>query len=228
MKRLIIIPAYNEAPVISTTIAKVKKVIKESKKSFDILVIDDGSNDNTYAKAKQMEALVARHKINRGLGGALGTGLLYAKKQNYDLAVTIDADGQHNPQDIDKVILPIETKKADLVIGSRTKSKLGQMPIDRRIINLLGNLVTWLLFGVWTSDSQSGFRSFSKKAISCIEIKTERMEVSSEIFCEVKKNNLKITEAPIQVIYTEYSRSKGQDNLNAFNVLYKLLLRIAR
>jgi len=227
MKRLIIVPAYNEAPVISKTLSLLKKTLK-GKGSFDILVVNDGSQDNTAQQASLPGIKVLTHGLNRGLGGALGTGLEYAKRNNYDLAVTFDADGQHDPQDLIKAIKPIEQKKVDLVIGTRTKSHQGQMPIDRKLINWASNLVTKILFGVWTSDSQSGFRAFSKKAINCIEIKTERMEVSSEIFSEVKRHRLKISEIPIRVIYTDYSRSKGQSNLNAINVLYKLLLRLVR
>lgn len=227
MKRLVVVPAFNEAPVISNTLKSLKQTLKQSGK-YDILVVDDGSTDNTFQEATRSKVKVLRHKLNRGLGGALGTGLEYARRNDYDLAVTFDADGQHDPKDIVKLAKLIEQDKADLAIGSRTTSKSGQMPWDRMLINWTSNVVTLLFFGVWTSDSQSGFRAFSKKAINYIEIKTERMEVSSEIFSEVKKHKLRVKEIPIRVIYTDYSRSKGQSNLNAVNVLFKLLLRLAR
>ncbi len=227
MKRLVIVPAFNEGRVIYDTLISLKKSLK-TKGKFSILVIDDGSSDNTLFQAKKARVKVLRHRMNRGLGGALGTGLEYAKRNNYDLAVTFDADGQHHPKDLLKLIKPIENRKADICIGTRTLSKQGQMPVDRKIINWLSNFATYLLFGIWTSDSQSGFRAFSKKALNLIQIKTERMEVSSEIFSEIKRHKLKFKEIPITVIYTDYSRSKGQANLNAFNVLYKLLLRLAR
>ncbi len=224
MRRLIIVPAYNEAQVIFTTITKLKKRLN---KKFDILVVDDGSLDQTFPEAKKTHVRIVRHPLNRGLGAALGTGIAYARKGKYDLAITFDADGQHDPRDINKAVKPIEASKADLVIGTRTKG-IGNMPFDRWVINWASNILTFLLFGIWTSDSQSGFRAFSKKALHYIEIKTEGMEVSSEIFSEVKKHQLKVAEIPIHVIYTTYSRSKGQTNLNAFNVLVKLLLRLAR
>lgn len=227
MKRLIIVPAYNEAKVIYQTLASLKNTLRH-KKSFDILVVDDGSTDNTSREALKAKVKVIQHKLNRGLGGALGTGLAYARIHKYDLAVTFDADGQHDPRDIIIAVKPVEEKIADIVIGTRTRSNMGQMPLDRKIINWLSNIVTWVFFGIWTSDSQSGFRAFSKKALRVVEIKTEKMEVSSEIFAEIKKHHLRVSEVPIRVIYTEYSRSKGQDNLNAINVLYKLLLRLFR
>ncbi|MBI2010410.1 MAG: glycosyltransferase family 2 protein [Candidatus Chisholmbacteria bacterium] len=227
MKRLVIIPAFNEAPMIRRTLKNLKEVTQKLM-PCDILVVDDGSGDKTGTIARNAGVLVLRHKLNRGLGGALGTGLEFAKRQNYDVAVTFDADGQHHPNDIVKATEPIERGEADIVIGTRTKSSHGNMPVDRRLIIRGSNVITWLLFGVWTSDSQSGFRAFSKKAIQHVELKTDRMEVASEIFAEAKKHKLKVTEVPITVIYTDYSRSKGQGNLNAINIFYKLLLRLAR
>lgn len=227
MKRLIIVPAFNEASVIRHTLLSLKQELKKIGQ-FDILVVDDGSSDQTANIAEKTDAIVVRHRLNRGLGGALGTGLTFAKRENYDLAVTFDADGQHNPADIIKAIKPIETEGADIVIGSRTLSAHSRTPAVRKIIIWGSNVITKLLFGIWTSDSQSGFRAFSQKAIRLLKIKTERMEVSSEVFAEAKRHHLKVIEVPITVIYTDYSLSKGQGNLNAVNVLYKLLLRLAR
>lgn len=223
MKQLIIVPAFNEAPVIFATLTNLQRTVS----GFDIIVVDDGSTDATAHQARRAKVKVLHHALNRGLGGALGTGLEFAKRRNYDLAVTFDADGQHDPRDILTAIRPILTGSADVVIGSRTRGH-GHMPLDRQLLNWLGNVLTWLMFGIWTSDSQSGFRAFSKPAIQTIEVKTEGMEVSSEFFAEVKRHKLKVTEVPIKVIYTDYSRAKGQSNLNAVNVLVKLLLRLVR
>jgi len=102
------------------------------------------------------------------------------------------------------------------------------MPFDRLIISWVGNIVTFLLFGIWTTDSQSGFRAFNQKAIRVVKIKTQGMEVSSEIFGEIKRHHLRLAEVPIRVIYTDYARKKGQKNLNAPRVVLKLLLRLFR
>lgn len=227
MRRLVIIPAFNEASVIRHTLKELKRVTQKLS-PCDILVVDDGSRDKTGIIAREVGVFVVRHKLNRGLGGALGTGLEFAKRGNYDVAVTFDADGQHYPEDIIKAIKPIEVNQADIVIGTRTKSREGHMPFDRRLLIWASNLVTWALFGIWTSDSQSGFRAFSHKAIVHLKLRTDRMEVASEIFAEAKKNKLRIREIPIKVIYTDYSRAKGQGNLNAINIFYKLLLRFVR
>lgn len=225
-KLIIIIPAFNEAPVLS----RVLQAIKLATRQFhpQIVVIDDGSTDATAKVAYQHGTEVLSHRINLGLGAALGTGLAHAQKSGADIAVTFDADGQHHPDDISRVIKPILDGQADVVIGTRLKSNRGHMPVDRFLVNWLSNLLTWALFGIWTTDSQSGFRGFSQKAINSLQLKTQGMEVSSEVFAEIRRHKLRLIEVPIQVIYTDYSRRKGQSALNAPQVLFKLLLRLAR
>ena len=169
MKLVIIVPAFNEAPVIRKVLVALKKEIA-SLGEVEIVVVDDGSVDATAKEAMTAGAKILSHPINRGLGGALGTGLTYAKLVNADIAVTFDADGQHDPGDIRRVIEPIRKGDADVVIGSRTLKGMQQIPFDRRIILWFGNVITKLLFSVSTSDSQSGFRAFSKPAIRQIEV----------------------------------------------------------
>lgn len=226
MKLLIVIPAYNEEQIIAQTISSLQNTSIHP--NPHILVIDDGSQDQTFQTAKKTGVKVLKHSLNRGLGGALGTGLEYARRQGYDLMVTFDADGQHDPKDLQKVIKPILNLKADVVIGSRTISQQGKIPPDRQIIIKLSNLLTFLLFRQKTSDSLSGFRGFSKKAIQKIHIRTEKMEVSNEFFAEIKRHKLNLKEVPIKIIYTKYSRSKGQSNLNSINIVVKLFLRLFR
>ncbi len=226
MKAVVIIPALNESQVISQVLQGVKRELKELS-DCEILVVDDGSTDDTYEKVLASEVKVVRHVVNRGLGAALKTGLTWAKNHRADIAVTFDSDGQHNPQDIKKIIAPILTNEADIVIGSRFK-KRQNVPADRFIINWIANFTTLLIFGVLSTDSQSGLRAFSKKAIELIDFKSDRMEFSSEILLEAKKNNLRIKEVPIDAIYTKYSRLKGQKNTNAIPVFLKVLIRFLR
>lgn len=223
---VIIIPAFNEAQVLPQVIKDIRRQAQSWRPQ--IVVVNDGSADATGEVARQAGATVVTHKLNRGLGAALGTGLAYAKQVGADIAVTLDADGQHDPADIRKVMASIIKRQADVVIGTRLNSNRGRMPLDRLMVNWLSNLLTWLLFGVWTSDSQSGFRAFSKQAIQSLRLKTERMEVSSEIFGEIHRHRLRLAEVPIRVIYTAYSRRKGQSSLNAAYVFFKLMLRLAR
>jgi glycosyltransferase involved in cell wall biosynthesis len=227
MKLLVVVPAFNEGQVIKSTLLTLKKSLKRYPDA-EIVVIDDGSTDNTFDLADQVGVTVLRHVLNRGLGGALGTGLKYARSIGCDTMVTIDADGQHDPEDIHPMINLITHNQADVVIGSRVISTKGKIPHDRKILLSLSNLLTQILFGQATSDSLSGFRAFNKKAIKSIEIKTQRMEVSNEFFKEIKKHHLALAEIPIKVIYTNYSRAKGQRNLNGIKIVYKLILRLFR
>lgn len=217
MKIIVIIPAYNEEKTIRDVLQKAKKYVTK------VVVIDDASSDSTHQIAIKEDAIVYRHSINRGLGGALGTGIKVALKENADIAVTLDADGQHDPSEISRLIQPIIDNKADVVIGSRFLRNQ-KVPIRRKIYNKIGNIITYLLFSVKTSDSQSGFRALNHKALELLKIKTNKMEVSSEIMKEIGKNNLRFMEVPIKAIYTEYSLSKGQSFFTGLRTLFKLII----
>jgi len=225
----VILPAFNEEKVIGQVLTHLKDFLNGLKNlNSRIVVVDDASTDKTGRIVRKEGVIVLSHLINRGLGGALRTGLEYARIKGADIAVTMDGDGQHDPSDIKKLIQPILKGKAKVVIGSRLLKGVKQIPWDRRLILWLSNWVTYLFFGVYTTDSQSGFRAFSRRAIEKIKLRTQRMEVSSEFFGQIRKNNLKFTEVPIRVIYTPYSRQKGQSNLNALKILIKLILRLGR
>lgn len=226
MNLAIIAPALNEGQVISNVLKSLPKKIRGIYKIY-IVVVNDGSTDNTAKEAKSSGAIVLTHVINRGLGAAIKTGLSWAKKEDVQILVTFDADGQHNPDDIQRVIKPILSHEADLVIGSRFITKQ-QVPLDRLFLNRIANLVAFLLFGIKSTDTQSGLRAFSRKAIELIDYKADRMEFSSEIFLEAQRNNLKVTEIPIQAIYTPYSRKKGQKNVNAIPIMLKFLVKFLR
>lgn len=227
-KLLVLIPAFNEVKVINKVINKIPNKIKGVKK-ISILVIDDGSTDGTKDNIRKSKRIkVIRHVINRGLGAAIKTGLTLAKKEDIDILVTMDADCQHDPREIIKMIKPIINNSADVVIGSRLLKNTKLMPLSRKIVNRIANVITYLITGVMSTDSQSGFRAFSKKAVKCLNPITERMEVSSEIFREIKKNRLTYIEVPIRSIYTNYSLMKGQSILNGPDVFYRLLIRSLR
>lgn len=223
MKKLVIVvPVFNEEEVLSSVLKDLKKISIQGIET-EIVVVNDGSTDKTEKEIKRNQVKQLLHVINRGLGGALGTGLAYARAKNADFMITFDGDGQHNAKDVTKIIKPLFSKSADVVIGSRMLKK-SEMPKDRLVINFLANLSTFILWGIWTSDSQSGLRAFNKKALTKIEINLNRMEVSSEILKEIKRNKLKLMEIPIKAIYTRYSQNKGQKLANSFNVFAKLLM----
>jgi glycosyltransferase involved in cell wall biosynthesis len=228
---LVVVPAYNEEQVISQTLVSLIQTLRTLKQHSEIVIIDDGSTDRTYKLASQHQVTILRHLLNRGLGGALGTGMAYAKQQQPDVVVTFDADGQHDPDDIKPLIKPILTGQKDVVIGSRMLDNNQDMPWERKTVNTIANLLTTMLFHHYSTDSQSGLRAFSRTAVNCINVKTDRMEVASEFFHQISKHHLRYGEIPIKTIYTDYSLSKGQDGigtLNSLNVGLKMLLRLFR
>lgn len=201
-KTHIILPAYCEGRVI-------KKVIEDiQREGFkNIIVIDDGSTDNTYEVAKSTGVIVLKHPINRGKGAATQTGIDGAKLLDADIIVTMDSDGQHNPKDIKKLLKPILDNEADVVIGSRMINNK-DMPKSRIIMNKIANLITYLFFGIMVTDSQSGFRAYNKKAYTSVYTYMDRYEFESEMLGQIKNAKLRIKEVPIKVIYTEYSKNK--------------------
>lgn len=223
MKILIGIPAFNEALMIGNVIKSIPDNFKGIDKA-DILVVSDGSTDETVKISQSNGAVVLNHLINIGLGGALKTIFAYAKLNQYDFLVTLDADGQHEGSSISQLIEPILKRNVNIVIGTRwLKGK--NMPLIRLLTNKFANIITYLLFGVYSSDSQSGFRAFDKLAINKINLITDGMEVSSEFFKEIKSHKLKFTEIPIKAIYTDYSKNKGQKMSNSPEILLRLFIR---
>jgi glycosyltransferase involved in cell wall biosynthesis len=221
----LIVPAFNEGRVIGTTLANLPRAFAGIDE-VTIVVIDDGSSDDTaevVLRCQDGRVVLLRHLINRGLGGALGTGLEYARRAGADYVVTYDADGQHAPEDIEAVLAPLVAGRAEAVIGSRLLDPKG-MPWYRIAGNWGLNLFTFFVFGMWTTDSQSGMRGFSRRAIEAIEVRLDRMEVSSEFIKEIRRCRLKYVEVPIRAIYSDYSLAKGQSNWNAFNILIRLVL----
>lgn len=217
MKIIAVIPAYNEEKTIGNVVRKTTGFADE------VLVVDDGSADKTQEIARNYGAKVLNLRINRGLGSAIRTGIKAALARGADIIITLDADGQHNPEDIKKIIEPILKNEADVAIGTRMKEK--GMPTKRRMANLTANFVTFLLFGIWAKDSQSGFRAFSAKAAKLIDLRTDRMEISSEIISEIKDKNLRFAEIRIKPVYTEYSMSKGQNFFVGIETAFRLFLR---
>lgn len=224
MKRVcVVIPAYNEATVIGEVVKSAREVFLKSKKAYDIdiVVVNDGSKDKTANEAKKGGAIVINHILNSGAGSATLTGLAYARQHNYDIAATMDADGQHAPDDVLKGIKSIDQGNADLLIGSRLIDSRGMSKIK-----VLGNkglsLFTYLLFGINVTDSQSGLRIFSRRAIDGLQWKSTGYEFCSEMIWRAKQARMNVSEYPIKAIYTDYSRAKGQNNWNAINIVKRL------
>jgi polyprenyl-phospho-N-acetylgalactosaminyl synthase len=222
MKIAIIIPAYNEEMVISGVVNNLISELKRSKIAADVIVVNDGSKDNTAKEAKRGGAKIINHILNSGAGGATLTGLMYAQQKNYNIIATADADGQHGTNDIIQGIISLQNSNSDLLIGSRLINPVGMSRI-KRIGNKGLSILTRLLFGVKSTDSQSGLRIYSRRAIENLRWKSNGFEFCSEMIWRAKQLGLTINEYPISAIYTEYSVSKGQNNWNAINILKSLI-----
>ena len=226
MHLAIVIPAYNEGKVIKKVIDSLPRKLSHIEK-ISVIVVNDGSVDDTVLEIKKTKAILLNHIVNLGYGSATITGLETAKKIEADIAVTFDGDGQHDPRDIAAIIRPIIEGKADLVIGSRLLNAK-EMPWIKKIGNWFLNFVTRVLSGYKTSDSQSGFKVFSRYALSKFNLDTMGYEICSEIIMEAARNKLKIKEIPIKTIYSNYSKKKGQSIINGINIVGKLIARRIR
>lgn len=220
----IIIPAYNEAQVLGGVVKNVYKAARKSQYNVTVVVVNDGSKDETATVAQSAGAHVINHILNSGAGGATATGLSYANQRNFAMAATMDADGQHDPTDVIRGFEELEKTNADLVIGSRLINSKGMSRVK-----ILGNkglsFITFTLFGISSTDSQSGLRIFSQKALENLRWKTSGYEFCSEMLWRANQLGMKIHEYPIKAIYTDYSKAKGQNNWNGVNILKSLIKR---
>jgi glycosyltransferase involved in cell wall biosynthesis len=214
----IVIPAYNEASVIADVVARCRAVYEH------VMVIDDCSSDRTGELARRAGAVVARHPINLGQGAALQTGIRYSLDQGADLIVTFDADGQHRVEDIAVLLRKLESTDADLVLGSRFLGRAEAIPPVRKAILRLATRFTRLTTGLELTDVHNGLRVFTRGAAERIRILQNRMAHASELLEQIGSLQLKIAEAPVTIVYSEYSLRKGQKLSNAFNILADLMV----
>jgi len=191
------LPAYNEEKNIASIIIKLKRI------TDTIIVCDDGSSDLTSKIASDLGAITITHPKNVGYGAAITSLFAKAREIDIDILVTFDADGQHRVEDIESVLEPILKGEADIVIGSRFIGMESQIPKYRKIgikaITGLTNAIT----GSQIKDSQSGFRAYTSNALRKIHTIENGMGISTEILIKASKNDLKITEIPIEVTYAE-------------------------
>ncbi|MBI2173135.1 MAG: glycosyltransferase family 2 protein [Candidatus Aenigmarchaeota archaeon] len=187
MKKVsIIIPAYNEEGSISGIVSKARKY-------GNVIVVNDCSSDNTAAQAKKAGALVVSHKANRGLGGALRTGFAKALSMKADIVITMDADGQHLPENIPRFLEKINGGY-DFVLGERNLTKY---PFVKRFGNFFLNAATNFISGTSVKDTESGFRAFRSDALRKLFLKSHRYEIAVEIIFEVGRNRLKSCNVPV-------------------------------
>ena len=197
------IPAFNE----EKTIAKV--ILKAQRFADKVIVCDDGSTDMTGEIAKKLGAIVIRHERNLGKGAALRSLFESGRKMGVDVLVTLDADDQHNPEDIPRLVEPILKGNADIAIGNRFQS-INPIPTIRRWGNRVLSFLTSLSAGM-SADTQSGFRAYSGKALHVIDVVEDGLGVDSQIFIEAKEKGLRIVEIPISVKYPKDAKTSKKN-----------------
>lgn len=216
-KIIVALPAYNEANYITNVIIGV------SEHADEVIVVDDGSTDDTARLARDAGATVVSHGSNRGYGAAIQSLLSESRTRSFDALVIIDADTQHNPGEIPLLIAPI-VAGYDIAIGSRRRA---DVPAFRYVGGRILSIFTHLLSEENVADSQSGFRAYSKRAVSVLRPKEKGMAISSEIIWEAAKNRLRIIEVPISIRYTADS-STHNPIAQGFYTLYRVIVMILR
>lgn len=198
----IVAPAYNEEKNITATL---QGLLAQGYRN--IIVVDDGSIDNTFKIAENLKVHVLRHAINRGQGAALQTGHEYALLQGAEIIVDFDADGQFDPKDIAEAIKKLQTEKLDMVLGSRFLVEKQQIPFTKKYFLLpLARFVNWIFTGVKLTDAHNGFRVFTRSALQKIIITQDKMAHNTQIVTQAKKNKFSFAEVPVKVIYRRYGQ----------------------
>lgn len=207
-----LIPAYNEERFIGSLVLAIKSYVDE------VVVVDDGSHDRTAEIARKAGATVVQHELNQGKATAVNTGFTYLRQIKPSAMVMLDGDGQHCAEDIPQVLAPVLAGEADIVVGSRFQDVKSAIPAYRQVGQHSLTLATNLTSGVWVSDSQSGFRAFSSRAIERLSFSQGGFSIESEMQFLVRDHQLRVAEVPIKVIYAEPAKrnpvSHGMQVLN--------------
>ena len=214
----VIVPAKDEERYIDILIDKLDDL-----GFVNIVIINDNSQDETAVIAREREnVIVLDHSINLGAGAATQTGIAYAVSNGAKIIVTIDADLQHNPDDLIKLIDVLRKERCDLVIGSRFMRK-NEIPLSRIFFNKIANVVSWFLTGTYLSDSQSGLKAFNANLAKHLDLKYDGFEFCMEIIKEANANKLIIKEIPVFVSYTPETMNKGQGLWSGIRIISKLM-----
>jgi glycosyltransferase involved in cell wall biosynthesis len=213
-----VVPAYNEAQVLGESVRALTAA------DLRVVVVDDGSTDETAAVARAAGATVLRHAINRGQGAALQTGIAYALRRGAEQIVTFDADGQHGVEAVPELLQPLLDGRADVVLGSRFLDGQTRVPMLRRLTLKAALVFTRAMTGLRITDTHNGLRALTRRAAECIALRQDRMAHASEILDQIAAARLRYVEVPVHIRYSDYSRRKGQGSLGAFRVALDYLL----
>ncbi len=220
----VVIPGYNEGERIGKVLKKLFSVLEKNSlelKTF-IIMVDDGSTDNTFKIAKKAGAIVLHHPINRGVGAATVTGFEKAKMLDSDFVITMDADDQHEAKDIFAVVNPVICGEADCTIGSRFLGNTKTMPLFKKIGNILLNIFVLVFYGWRGTDTMCGFRAFNRKALDTMNFRIDRYGYIAEVYREAKIHNLVLKEVPIE---TRYDGKRGTTFLDGVKIALENVTR---
>ncbi|MFF4385845.1 MULTISPECIES: glycosyltransferase family 2 protein [unclassified Streptomyces] len=216
----LVIPAYNEGQVIAD-------VVEGARKTFpNIVVVDDGSTDDSAKHIAMTGAHLVRHPVNLGQGAALQTGLTYALAQpGARYFATFDADGQHQTKDVETMVAVLRRDEADVVLGSRFIEQNGQVPWIKQVVLRTAAAVSPTARKLKLTDAHNGLRVLGREAAEQLNITMNGMAHASELVGFLAGSTLRVTEVPVDILYTDYSRAKGQSLINGVNILFDISLR---
>jgi len=213
-----VVPAFDEAARIGDPLRGLEG------RGLQVVVVDDGSRDETARIALQRGAWLLRNVVNCGQGAALQTGIDFALGRGAEVIVTFDADGQHDPEQISRLVEPLLRGEADVALGSRFLGSAVGMPRSRRLLLRAAVLFSRALSRLPVTDAHNGFRALSRRAAQRIRLQQPRMAHASELLDQIRLHRLRFVEVPVTIRYTPAGLAKGQSNLAALRILGELLL----
>jgi polyprenyl-phospho-N-acetylgalactosaminyl synthase len=216
----IVVPAFNEAGVIGEVVADLRSVFA------NVVCVDDGSDDGTGEVAWQGGAHLVRHPVNLGQGAAIQTGVEYARRQQgAQVFATFDADGQHRVKDLVTMIDRLSAGDVDVVIGTRFGPGVTRPPLLKRVVLQTAARLSPRGRRLGLTDTNNGLRVFNKTVADGLDITMSGMSHATEFIMLIAENRWRVAEEPVEVLYTEYSQSKGQPLLNGVNIIFDGFLR---
>ena len=216
----LVVPVYNEATVIAD-------VVREARKTFpNIVCVDDGSRDDSAGEIRLGGAHLVRHPVNLGQGAALQTGVEYARSQpGAKYFATFDADGQHQVEDVERMVQRLRDEPLDIVVGTRFHGDEGDIPFLKRVVLKTVVFLSPTLRKLKLTDAHNGLRVFNKTVADGMNITLNGMGHASQIVEMIARNRWRVAEEPVTILYTEYSMAKGQSLINGVNILFDTVLR---
>jgi polyprenyl-phospho-N-acetylgalactosaminyl synthase len=216
----IVVPAFNEAGMIGEVIADLRSVFS------NVVCVDDGSGDDTGEVALRAGAHLVQHAVNLGQGAAIQTGVEYARRQpGAQFFATFDADGQHRVKDLVTMIDRLSTGDVDVVIGTRFGQGVSRPPLLKRVVLQTATRLSPRGRRLGLTDTNNGLRVFNKTVADGLDITMNGMSHATEFIMLIAENRWRVAEEPVEVLYTEYSQSKGQPLLNGVNIIFDGFLR---